>query len=227
MWVFTSRGIVFFQLLVTLFVMVHVVESDDVHRTPTKRGTRTTRRLQGSNKLSCEFDFIRQEADTYVYRGKYDKPAKYNACIFLFDPSEVYFDSYAITCRGRISRSSSKGSVFADDPSKSMISISGAVPCPNSEGSLESVTITFTYRRGGRPDNEHQDALAKFEALHTKGQFMVLRSGSYEPLAKAPSIPVPWRAATTAIPSTVISATQAKSTASLTQQQTSLPTGVR
>jgi len=118
--------------------------------------------------------------------------------VFVFDPTEVHFDSYSVNyVRRDDARTggmrSHKGAAFPGYVSKRMISLPGSAGVrsrwytqPSSSRDrrfVSAITAQFFYTRGDRSEEEHREALAKFHSLDTKGQFMVLRRGRYIPLA--------------------------------------------
>ena len=137
------------------------------------------------------------EVGSFVYRVKYRDPGSFDDYVFVYDPMESSFDSYSVNYSRRDGARSSgrmfdKGEVFPDDPSKRMVSLPAAARAPTrryiqpsssrAKNFVSSIIVQFFYVRGDKPEDNHQDALAKFNALATKGQFMVKRGGAYVPL---------------------------------------------
>jgi hypothetical protein len=134
----------------------------------------------------------------HIYRVKFRDPASFQDYVFVFDPSEVHFDTYGVNyarrdgARGGGTRTD-KGAPFPDDASKRMISLTGSANAPTrgytqprssrARNFVSAITAQFFYTRGDRSEEEHEEALAKFRALGTNGQFMVMRGGRYIPLA--------------------------------------------
>ena len=152
----------------------------------------------GSIRLDADSNTIMKMSSSTVFRTKFKDPASFEDYVFVFDPSEVHFDTYGVNyVRRDGARSggmrSDKGVVFPNDASKRMISLPGAANAlsrrytqPSSSRAsnfVSAITAQFFYARGNRSEEDHQEALAKFRALETKGQFMVVRGGRYVPLA--------------------------------------------
>ena len=152
----------------------------------------------GSIRLDADsntiLDIFTFEKGSDIYRVKYRDPASFEDFVFVFDPSEVHFDSYSVNYVRRDGARtggvrSDKGGVFPGDVSKRMISLPAAAGAisrrytqPSSSRAnnfVSAITAQFFYTRGGRTDQEHQDALAKFKALETNGQFMAMRGGVF------------------------------------------------
>ena len=155
----------------------------------------------GSIRLDADSNTIlamfANERGNNIYRAKFRDPASFEDYVFVFDPSEVHYDTYGVNyvrrdgARGGGTRTD-KGVVFPNDASKRMISLTGAANAPSrrygqpsssrANNFVSAITAQFFYTRGDRSEEEHQAALAKHRALGTNGQFMVLRGGSYVPL---------------------------------------------
>lgn len=158
--------------------------------------------FMGSIRLDADsntiLDIYTFEQGSYVYRAKYRDPMSFEDYVFVFDPSEVVFDSYAVNYARRDGARNGgmrtdKGVVFPGDVSKRMISLPGSAGAftrrytqPSSSRAnnfVSAITAQFFYTRGSRSEEAHQDALAKFRTLDTRGQFMVLRNGVFVPVS--------------------------------------------
>lgn len=119
--------------------------------------------------------------------------------VFVYDPSEVYFDSFSVNYTRRDGKrnsgpQTSKGGAFPEDAAKRMISLPKAAKAPvrynqpsssRAKNFVSGITVQFFYTRGERTDEQHESMLAQFQALATKGQFLVRRGGAYEPVARS------------------------------------------
>ena len=149
-----------------------------------------------SNKLLSE---LTMEGPSNVFRAKYKDPLSFNDYVFVYDPSEVYFDSYSVNYARRNGRRLSgpqtrKGDAAPGDATKRMISLPAAANVasrynqPSSSRAanfVSGITVQFFYTRGERSEEQHADMLAKFQALATKGQFLVRRGDAYTPVARS------------------------------------------
>ena len=149
-----------------------------------------------SNKLLSE---LTVEGPSNVFRAKYKDPLSFNDYVFVYDPSEVYFDSYSVNYARRNGRRLSgpqtrKGDAAPGDATKRMISLPAAANVasrynqPSSSRAanfVSGITVQFFYTRGERSEEQHADMLAKFQALATKGQFLVRRGDAYTPVARS------------------------------------------
>lgn len=134
----------------------------------------------GSIRLDADSNTIlamfTSERGNNIFRAKFKDPASFEDYVFVFDPSEVHFDTYGVNlvrrdgAKGGGTRSD-KGSVFPNDASKRMISLTGAANAstrrynqPSSSRAsnfVSAITAQFFYTRGDRSEEEHQEALAK------------------------------------------------------------------
>jgi len=149
-----------------------------------------------SNKLLSE---LTVEGPSNVFRAKYKDPLSFNDYVFVYDPSEVYFDSYSVNYARRDGRRLSgpqtrKGDAAPGDPAKRMISLPAAANVasrytqPSSSRArnfVSGITVQFFYTRGERSEEQHASMLAKFEALATEGQFLVRRGDAFQPVARS------------------------------------------
>jgi hypothetical protein len=146
-----------------------------------------------SNKLMVEWDFDRQTKDPY-FRSKYSDPESFQDYVFVYDPSDVHFDSYSANYTRRSRklngpRRSDKGEVFPGDPSLRMISIPEAAGAPRTyrqpsgskdPGFVSSITAQFFYQSAGKSVAENAEKLAKFQRIETKGRFLIKTNGMFE-----------------------------------------------
>ena len=145
-----------------------------------------------SNKMLTErtVDFKSGEE---IIRTIFKHPDSFEDYVFVYDPTEVFFDAYSVNHRRQKSklnsgrRSGSTG-IFPPDPSKRMISISSAAgasqgyrqPRSSRDGTfIHDITIQFFYGKGDKNDDEHAEKLEKFNAILTKGQFMIKRGNTF------------------------------------------------
>jgi hypothetical protein len=149
-----------------------------------------------SNKLLSE---LTMEGESHVYRAKYKDPQSFHDYVFVYDPSEVYFDSYGVNYTRRDGRrnsglQTSKGDAFPGNAAKRMISLPAAANAPSrynqpsssrAKNFVSGITVQFFYKRGERSEEQHESMLAKFEALATKGEFLVRRGGRYQPVVRS------------------------------------------
>lgn len=154
--------------------------------------------FQGGIRLDADSDMLMTrmiEGSTMIYRTKYRDPDSFQEYVFVYDPKEVYFDKYSVNyTRQNLKLNSgmkdNKGVVFPDDPSKRMISLPRAANAPGSyrqpKGSrdgnfLVNVIAQFFYTPRG-----DSDELARFQAIASKGRFMVKKDGKYVDVRKSP-----------------------------------------
>lgn len=146
-----------------------------------------------SNKLMVEWDFDRKTNDLY-FLTKYSDPESFQDYVFVYDPSEVHFDSYNANYTRRSRkfngpRRSDKGQVFPGDPTLRMISLPAAAGAPMSyrqpsssknPGFVSGITAQFFYKSEGKSSAEHDEKLAKFKNIETKGRFMIKTNGAFQ-----------------------------------------------
>lgn len=134
-----------------------------------------------------------------VFRGHFIQPRSFEAFVFVYDPLEASFDSVMVTVytnkatRGT-ARTTTVGTVFPDDPTKRMISIyrlasggdSYMQPRSTTSGAfLRGLMVQFFLSPGGKSPDALREATEKFQALATKGTFMVRRGGRYVEIKSA------------------------------------------
>lgn len=162
----------------------------------------TGQRLLGytidSNKLFAQ-KAKNAEGTQFIVRAKYVDPRSFDDYVFVYDPTETYFDSFVVTLNRRRGKINSgyktiKGIPFPQDDSKRMISLHHAVggryayirPSATDDPNRLSVIWTqFFYERGLKTDEQHADALAKFNTILAKGSFLIKTKGMYIPVEKA------------------------------------------
>ena len=132
------------------------------------------------------------ERGSKVFRAKYKDPESFDDYVFVYDPSEVLFDSYSVNFTrrdgsrnsGRLTR---KGEIFPGDASKRMISLAGAARSnarkyvqpsgSRAKDFVSGITVQF-FLTGTRSEEEN----ARFQAVGERGQFMVRKGGKYLPV---------------------------------------------
>lgn len=152
---------------------------------------------RNSNKLMTQ---LKMERNSHIFRAKFKDPDSFDDYVFVFDPNEVHFDWYSVNYSRRDGTRNSgevynKGAVFPDDPSKRVISMPRAARAntrryaqPRSSRAknfVSSIITTFAYTRKDESEEVYQELLAKFQALATKGQFMIKRRSNYKPVERS------------------------------------------
>lgn len=134
--------------------------------------------------------------DKFTYRARYKHPDSFQDYVFVYDPSEVYFDNFNVNYTRQNRRFISgtvdtKGSIFPDEPSLRMISLPLAAgvssrgykrPSSGEDGNfVVSILTQFFFD----PKQNSAANLAKFQAIATKGRFMVKKDGQYVEVRKS------------------------------------------
>lgn len=150
-----------------------------------------------SNKLETGVDIDRRSGYP-IFRAKYNDPESFQDYVFVYDPTDVHFDSYSVNYTRRArkfnsSRRRDKGSVFPEDGNLRMISLPGAAgvastyrqPSGSKDANfVSSIIVQFFYEKGGKTDAEHQVKLANFRNIGTKGRFMIKKNGKFEDVVR-------------------------------------------
>lgn len=161
----------------------------------------TGQRLLGlsidSNKLFAQ-KARNAQGTQFIVRTRYVDPQSFEDYVFVYDPAVTYFDTFIVTLnrsRGKTSsgHKSIKGVPFPMDNSKRMISLQHSVarrysyvrPRRDDGTTTSTIWTQFFYYRGLRTDEQHADALAKFNTILTEGKFFVKVNGTYTPVQKA------------------------------------------
>ncbi len=146
-----------------------------------------------SNKLMMEWEINRRTNDPYL-RTKYSDPESFQDYVFVYDPTEVHFDSYSVNYQRRSRTFNSgrrryTGRVFPGNANLRMISIPATAgvsrgyrqPSGTRHSNFVSgIFAQFFYERAGKSDTEHEEKLAKFRNMKTKGRFMIKKDGVFE-----------------------------------------------
>ena len=134
-----------------------------------------------------------------TYRTKFHKPHSFEDYVFVYDPTEVYFDVFSVRYKmqrksynsGRLNMNTEER-VFPDDASKRMISLPLAAGSPSRRYTQPSsdrdpnflVSIVMQFFFHSTPGRTCD--LAKFQDISTMGQFMVKKNGIYVDIEKSP-----------------------------------------
>lgn len=146
-----------------------------------------------SNKVMVETD-VERRTGNLIFRAKYSDPESFQDYVYVYDPSEVYFDSYSVnyTRRSRPFNSGRRrgaGESFPGDGRLRMISLPASARVARTykqpSGSkdpnfVSSINVQFFYERGGKSDAEHAEKVAKFGNMGSKGRFMIKKNGVFE-----------------------------------------------
>jgi hypothetical protein len=154
--------------------------------------------LTGKIRLDEDSDklvTIMTGVDKLTYRARYKHPDSFEDYVFVYDPSNVYFDTFGVTYTRQNRKFGSdlmdtKGSIFPNEPSLRMISLPAAAgvskrytqPSGSKDGNfVVSILTQFFFD----PSQNSAANLTKFQAIATKGRFMVKKDGQYVEVRKS------------------------------------------
>jgi hypothetical protein len=152
-----------------------------------------------SDKLLVETTTDRRTGDAII-RVKYKDPDSFQDYVFVYDPKDVYFDSYSVNHRRRSKqqnsgRRTSPGVPFPPDAALRMISLPAAANAsttyrqPGSSRDnnfVNDIIVQFFLAKDGKSEDEYAEKLEKFNAILSKGRFMVRKGDAFVDVERSP-----------------------------------------